>query len=63
MQTAKGNKTMTDHDLEKQRLEEEERKRRERDAETLEQKIEILRKRKRGGYNDNRIDEDDHYYD
>ena len=33
------------------------------DGEQLEQKMEILRKRKRGGYNDNRIDEDDHYYD
>ncbi len=54
---------MNDQDLEKQRLEEQERKRREREAALVEQSIENLRKRKRGGYNDDRIDKDEDYYD
>ena len=63
MQTVKGYQAMNENDLEKQRLEEEERKRRERAVEVLEQSLEKLKKSKRTSYNDQRVDRDQDYYD
>ena len=63
MQIVKGYQAMNDNDLEKQRLEEEERKRRERAVEVLEQSLEKLKKSRRASYNDQRVDRDEDYYD
>jgi hypothetical protein len=53
---------MNDKDLEKQRLEEEERKRQERVGEQLEQSLERVKQRRKS-YNDERVDRDEDYYD